>query len=696
LLEEQREKQRRLDKLEAQAIALQETSGSGASKVIMEANISGVYGLVAQLGQVEPRYQLALETAAGGRLGNIVVENDQVAAEGIKLLKQRVAGRATFLPLNKIRPPRFDYNERLKKVPGFVDYAVKLIECENRYKPVFAYVFGSTVVFETLDAARSLLGRIRIVTLDGEILETSGAMTGGKSKHRSMLHFGTGGSSDSTEVPELQARLMQISQILDRCAIATDHAAATVKSQSQELTQAKQEHREVQLQVQQLIKEINGLTRQSENWSEQLTRNREELTAAKARLQQLETDLPAQEQQLNQWRQELAELEQSGQNSAWQEIQTQQRQREQSLEECQQALTNEEKYFSELDSSHQRLAEKIETGKQQLAEANTKQKNHQIAIARLSQQLSELDRLLQVTQTELAEVEAKLGQEKSARDLAETNLRELHLSRQQNNWQVQQLRETQQQRREQLVTIQSELEIKLADLPDPLPEVPEEINAKIFESLQNLQKEIRDLQKRLQAMEPVNMLALQEYEQTTNRLQELQSKLKTLESERTELLLRIENFTTTRLQAFQEAFDAVNQNFTKIFAEFSEGDGHLQLDNPEDPFSSGLTLVAHPKGKPVQRLASMSGGEKSLTALSFIFALQRYRPSPFYAFDEVDMFLDEANVERLAKMIKQQAQQAQFLVVSHKNPMLKSAERIIGVTQARGAHTQVVGLNVPS
>ncbi|HEY9837262.1 MAG TPA: AAA family ATPase, partial [Vampirovibrionales bacterium] len=144
----------------------------------------------------------------------------------------------------------------------------------------------------------------------------------------------------------------------------------------------------------------------------------------------------------------------------------------------------------------------------------------------------------------------------------------------------------------------------------------------------------------------------------------------------------------------KEAFDAVNQNFQTIFAELSDGDGYLQLDDPEDPFSSGLSLVAHPKGKPVQRLASMSGGEKSLTALSFIFSLQRYRPSPFYAFDEVDMFLDGANVERLAKIIKQQADVAQFIVVSHKTPMLKLAERVIGVTQARGAYTQVIGLQI--
>jgi chromosome segregation protein len=198
----------------------------------------------------------------------------------------------------------------------------------------------------------------------------------------------------------------------------------------------------------------------------------------------------------------------------------------------------------------------------------------------------------------------------------------------------------------------------------------------------------------MEAMEPVNMLALEAYEETNQRLQELSDKLNTLEAERMELLLRIENFTTLRLQAFAEAFNAVNANFQNIFAELSDGDGFLQLEDAENPFNGGLNLVAHPKGKPVQRLTSMSGGEKSLTALSFIFALQRYRPSPFYAFDEVDMFLDGANVERLSKMIRKQAMQAQFIVVSLRRPMIEAADRTIGVTQARGAYTQVLGINL--
>ena len=125
-------------------------------------------------------------------------------------------------------------------------------------------------------------------------------------------------------------------------------------------------------------------------------------------------------------------------------------------------------------------------------------------------------------------------------------------------------------------------------------------------------------------------------------------------------------------EAFMEDFEAVDGNFREIFESLSDGDGHLQLDNKDDPLEGGLTLVAHPKGKTVRRLAAMSGGEKSLTALSFLFALQRFRPSPFYALDEVDSFLDGVNVERLSSLIARQAEQAQFLVVSHRRPMTVS------------------------
>jgi chromosome segregation protein len=710
LLSEQRDKQRQLDKLEAQAQAEQEAQGTYATKVILQTGIPGVCGLVAQLGRVEPRYQLALETAAGGRLGNLVVEDDGVAAAGIELLKQKRAGRATFLPLNKIQPPRFADTTALRYANGFIDYAVNLIDCDPRYQNVFAYVFGSTVVFATLNDARPYLGKYRIVTLEGEILESSGAMTGGSSTQRSGLHFGTSDAIESAEVRALSNRLQEIEQILERCGELIAQGSASTKQLTKELTERQAKRSETQLRLEQLHKEIKSLTAQQEQVRSLLAKNTQELTSASDRLQTLSIDLPGKVSQLQGLRQQLAQLEQSQTHSEWQQIQSIIKGWEVQLNECEQALRASEKQLVDLENQQQRTSEKIAEGYRRVAECQTQQQSVQEQQSAISTQLLVVSEEIAKTQESLTQLEQKLGEAKQERDRAEGHLRERHLQQQQQSWQLQKLQETQSARCEELATLEAQLQIQQAELPDPLPDVPVLVDPRFtpsessgteaiaFDSfaaqLEQLQKEIRNSQKRLQAMEPVNMLALEEYDRTQTRLSELSEKLATLEAERTELLLRVENFTTLRFRAFKEAFDAINQNFQIIFAELSDGDGYLQLDDPEDPFNGGLNLVAHPKGKPVQRLASMSGGEKSLTALSFIFALQRYRPSPFYAFDEVDMFLDGANVERLARMIKQQATLAQFIVVSLRRPMIESSERTIGVTQARGAYTQVLGLKL--
>ncbi len=720
LLKEQRDKQRQLDKLEATAQAQQEVQGTYATKVILQANLPGVCGLVAQLGQVEPRYQLALETAAGGRLGHIVVKDDGVAAAGIELLKQKRAGRATFLPLNKIKSPRFSETVALRYARGFVDLAVNLIDCQPRYRQVFAYVFGNTVVFVTLNDARPYLGKHRIVTLEGELLESSGAMTGGTRPNRPSVHFGTAATGESEELGALRRRLEEIEQILQRAEESVARKLLLVKRLTQDLTEAKQEGREQQLRLEQLDQEIQRLTAQKAQLNAQIVQNRQELDAAQNRLQVLAAQIPAQEAQLQQEQQRLTELEASQTHSEWQQIQTLIKAQEAQLQDREQALRQGEAQLIDFSNKHLRLEEKIAESHQRLEEVRSQKSEVRSQESEVRSELLAIDGQIVETERLLQQLSEKLGEAKQERDRVEEQWRSLQNQQQQKSWQREKLQETQQERRVSLQSLQEQIEVQQAELPDPLPEIPilvasgevdgeeedrstrgqgdkegDPSNPKSFAvQLEQLQKELRNAQKRLQAMEPVNMLALEEYERIQARLEELSAKLTTLEAERTELLLRVENFTTLRFRAFKEAFDAVNENFQSIFATLSEGDGYLQLDDPEDPFAGGLNLVAHPKGKPVQRLSSMSGGEKSLTALSFIFALQRYRPSPFYAFDEVDMFLDGANVERLAKMIKQQAQQAQFIVVSLRRPMIESSERTIGVTQARGAYTQVLGIKL--
>jgi chromosome segregation protein len=691
LQHEQREKQRRLDKLEAQTQALREAQGTHATQIILQADLPGVCGMVAQLGRVDPRYQLALETAAGARLGNLVVEDDAIAAAGIEILKQKRAGRATFLPLNKMQRARLPAKSELRLMRGCVDFAIHLVEFDKRFLDVFAYVFGHTVVFEDLNAARRHLGNYRIVTLEGDLLEASGAMTGGSSGSRQSLHFGTADAAESAEIVELRDRIQEIEQILDYCQNSIHRASQLSKTRSQALIEARQQHRESQLHADQLQKEVQTAETGLLQVRSQLQQNSQALTTCQTRLQTLVAAIPTQESALQTLRQTLAELEQSQTHSEWQQIQAQLRTQEAELQQRETAVRTVEQRLRDLQNQQQRSQEKLQQAQTRLQSHRAQQTGQLQQQSDVTQQQSELSNQIAETRSAFNAVEQRLGTEKQQRDRAERQLREQQLQQQQLEWQQQKIRETQQTRREELAQAQEQLAAQRQDLPDPLPEIPTDAETK---DLAGLQYELRSLQKRLQAMEPVNMLALEEYDRTQKRLDELSEKLKTLQEERTELLLRIENFTTLRQRAFKEAFDAVNINFQSIFATLSDGDGYLQLDDPQDPFNGGLNLVAHPKGKPVQRLASMSGGEKSLTALSFIFSLQRYRPSPFYAFDEVDMFLDGANVERLARMIKQQAQDAQFIVVSLRRPMIESAQRTIGVTQARGAYTQVLGIDL--
>ncbi|MEE3718434.1 chromosome segregation protein SMC [Tumidithrix elongata RA019] len=685
LTQEQRIKNRQLDKLEAQAQATREVQGTRATQIIIEADLSGVFGLVAQLGWVEPHYQLALEIAAGNRLGFLVVENDEVAAEAINLLKLERAGRATFLPLNKMQAARSLKADDAKRV-GAIDYAINLVEFEERYKDIFGFIFGNTMVYGHLEQARQYIGRHRMVTLDGDLLETTGAITGGSAPSRNGIHFGTAEASESNEVKQLRDRLMEIDQMLSRLNQKVRMSQTTIAKYEEQLLNARNAHREAQLQSDLIQEQIGRTGRDRDRIQEQIHQTRTAIELGQAQVASIELTIAGLEAQLQVERAQLSELEQSSTHIRWQQAQEVLQAQEALLNTAEIDLRTARQQLASNENQNLLALEKVSQRQVRLQELRTTQTDLLNESSQAQTHIKQAEGIIATLQARLDGLEQVIGATKQERDACDRALSSHRTSQQEQEWQLQKLIEQQAELTEQIAKVN--LQLEQLELPDPLPEVPAEMN------LEQLQLEQRRLQKRLQAMEPVNMMAIAEYESTTARLDELSARLETLNQERTELLLRIENFTTLRQRSFMQAFDAVNQNFKTIFAELSDGDGYLQLENPSAPLSGGLNLVAHPKGKPVQHLASMSGGEKSLTALSFIFALQRYRPSPFYAFDEVDMFLDGSNVERLASMVRKQADSAQFIVVSLRRPMIDKAERTIGVTQARGAHTQVLGLEL--
>ena len=213
-------------------------------------------------------------------------------------------------------------------------------------------------------------------------------------------------------------------------------------------------------------------------------------------------------------------------------------------------------------------------------------------------------------------------------------------------------------------------------------------------SIDEITAKIQRLQKRMDELGAVNMRALEEYDRVLARQQELQAQIDTLSRERAEILERMKGYEDLKKETFLRTYNAINENFKDIFHKLSDGEGTLILENEENPFAGGLDIEAQPRDKKKQRLMGMSGGEKALTALSFVFAIQKHLPAPFYAFDEVDASLDGINVEKLAGIVQTQAESTQFIVVSHRKPMIESANRTIGVTQKEKGISKVTGVKL--
>ncbi|MBM5800091.1 MAG: chromosome segregation protein SMC, partial [Cyanobacteria bacterium K_DeepCast_35m_m2_023] len=617
----------------------------------------------------------------------------------IELLKAKRAGRLTFLPLNKIRGggssasgsaalQRGGGSSGSGGGGGLIGRAVDLVGHEPVYAEVFRYVFGDTLVFDTLVNARRELGRSRAVTLEGELLEKSGAMTGGSLQQRSsQLSFGR--SSEGDDAEPLRRRLLELGESLVACQRREADIAQQLEQLRPQLLQRQQRQAALEAERAAAQRNLTPLQQRRQQLDQRLEQLRSAIGADQQRQQQLETALSPLHQQRTALEQAEQAAQASGDADRWAGLQAE-------LEAADGALATARQQRDALLASRRERALAAERVRQQLASTAADEQRLVEAVAALvaerqrwkEQQQADQQRRSQL-EAQQAELQTRFGERRRERDAAEARLAAQRQTLQQQQWELTRLGEELQALAEQQRSETLRVEQLEQQLPDPVPEIPEAVRANGLEALQT---ELRSLQARMEALEPVNMLALEELEQLEQRLAELEGRLQVLNNEREELLLRIETVATLRQEAFMEAFTAVDGHFRTIFAGLSDGEGHLQLENPESPLDGGLTLVAHPKGKAVRRLAAMSGGEKSLTALSFLFALQRFRPSPFYALDEVDSFLDGVNVERLAALIASQAGEAQFLVVSHRRPMIAASSRTIGVTQARGAHTQVVGL----
>ncbi|MGA3359149.1 MAG: chromosome segregation protein SMC [Halobacteriota archaeon] len=657
---------------------LKESFGK-AVEAIMAAQLPGVRGVVAELGRVDPRYATALEIAAGPRLRNIIVDTDADAARAIAYLKENNAGRATFLPLNKMKPV---HRETLQVCDGVIDYAINLVQFDPEYAAAFSYVFGRTVVVTELEAARRLIGTYRMVTLEGELLEVSGAMTGGID--RRALKFIAGEEQELhrlgrqiREYEKERARSQQEFSQVDDLLLQARHELVASEGERERLvreaTALEARKAQAEASADEKVVKLAAMRQEKEQAGAQINELEEQEVLHGAEIVSLERDIADLEKRLK-------GTDASTLTEDISQIADEVRRLQNRVSRCDATVTE---FRLHEDYNEKKLGdakEHLETTDGRIKELRSSIREHTEAATRLEHELDDVcgrERDLARELSELREGRDALLAQISVKETAKAGL------------------QRQIDRTEQAIDALDYQRLELEARRDELKAEAGEIDEMPFnEPYEAVVAGLRTLESQLESMNDVNMRAIEDYDNVERRQQDLSSRKETLFNERVEILERIDRYGQMKKEALLTAFNSINANFKDIYADLSGATGELALENYEDPFDGGLFIRSWQQGKHVQRIEGMSGGEKSLAALAMIFAIQRYLPAPFYMFDEIDMFLDGANAERVARMIKKLSVNAQFIVVSLRKPMIEAASRTIGVSMQEGNISSVTGVKL--
>ncbi|ESP87473.1 chromosome segregation protein SMC [Candidatus Halobonum tyrrellensis] len=677
--EEIRERQQEYSQLEARADSSGDASWPRSVTTVTNADFSGVHGPVGELASVDSEYATACETAAGGRLANVVVDDDGVGSDCIDYLKRRNAGRATFLPLTEMDRRGLP---SAPSDPGVVGFARNLVEYDDEYEGVFSYVLGSTLVVEDMDTARAHMGDFRMVTLDGDLVERSGAMTGG-SGGGSRYAFSKSGKGKLERVAEeihsleddrqaLKSEIEEIEADLEDARSRASDAAEKVRDIEADLERAEEAVEEAEASVDEYEARIEELEAERESVDAEMTdlderidERDESIAETEATVEELEAELadseiPELSERADEVRSEIADLEDrmDDLDGDLNQLQLEKQYAEDAVDDLHETV--EEAQAKKADAE-ERVAE-FETAIEE-KEAGLEEKHE--AIADLEEELADLKEERESVKADLREVESARDDQREAVERVASEVESLRETAERLEWEVEELEER----------------VGSYD-PDEIPDHD------------TVEAEIERLEGEMEALEPVNMLAIDEYDEVESELSDLEERRGVLADERDAIEERIERFEAQKKGTFMDAYESIDGHFRDIFERLSAGSGELVLEDPDDPFEGGLTMKAQPADKPVQRLDAMSGGEKSLTALAFIFAIQRHNPAPFYALDEIDAFLDAVNAERVGEMVDELAGEAQFVVVSHRSALLERSERAIGVTMQEDNVSAVTGIQL--
>ncbi len=657
--------------------AQQQAQGKYGKAIEAVLAMDGVYGTIASLARCRAEYAPALNIAAGGRLHFVVVDDDQVASDAIRFLKDQNLGRVTFLPLNKLRPKPLPEPPNGQDIIGF---ATDLLDYDPRFDAAFRVVLAGTVVVDTLEHARRRIGSFRMVTLDGSLLEKTGSMTGGSVRKEA----GGFGSSFEDELRHLHAELSRLS--------AQEASLSDLLStESAERDEIQKRRVELEGQVVSTRAGVDAVLRRQAAMEAEVQGIEEQIAALNAaspagpqELAALEGRITTVSTVISDIQKQIDALVDKLEGTGVPDLLDQLDQGKMQVDETERRLRNKDNDVAEAQRERGYIERTIAEYKQQMDHIREQSQRYDTGMAQARSSIS-------AKEGEIGEAEQTLST--YSRDIEDLQVRRNDLSAQADGFEDK-IRDLTGKRERISVKIET-LSQKELDLSGEIAVLREEAGGVTTDmALEAVEEEMGSVMLRLDRIGDVNMRAIEEYEQVSSVAAERKERLEVLGRELGEIQERIEMFSRKKLEAFQTAYHSIASNFREIFARLTVGTGELKLENEEDPFAGGLSFAVQPRDKKVHHLAALSGGEKSLTTLAFIFSIQKYIPAPFYAFDEVDMNLDGANVERIADLIKEQSKTSQFINISLRKPMIDSADRIIGVTIRPDKSTLVTGVSM--
>ena len=658
--------------------------------------LEGIHGTVARLLQVPEEYALAIETALGGSMQHIVVENENAAKSAIRFLKQQNAGRATFLPLTSVKGRELTGYD-LTEQEGYVDLASHLVKADAQYQGIVDSLLGRIVVAEDLDCAaamgRQFGYRFKIVTLDGQVVNAGGSFSGG-SKSRS-----AGLLSRAGEITQLQQQaeaLTQRSQQQSQDTKKLEQEVNTLKAQlgaleSEQITVKEDRIRcegeqkrlealeaEYSRRVQEMEQELEGFLQRLQEKNQKIANLRRRQGETQRELEQAQQTLQSLRGQGDLLRKQREEV-----NASIQQLQLSQLAQQKDVDSLLETMEQLMGQSRESEQLQQQLARQI----QQLGQQRTQQQQQ-------IQQCAKQRETNRLTQQKLEEQVQRILQQRTQLEQAATGLRE---------------EEKQYSRRREEV---SRRLAQLEERRDTLQKEYDEVIRKLWEEYELTRSQARQeaqqpddpakaktrlaaVKGEIRSLGSVNLSAIEEYEEVSQRYEFMSRQLADVEQSRKELEDLIKQLTRKMEELFAQSFEEINQNFQKIFVDlFGGGHGELKLTDPEDLLGSGIEIIVQPPGKVIRHLSALSGGEQSFVAIAIYFAILKVRPAPFCILDEIEAALDDVNVARYAEYLRLMSDKTQFIAITHRRGTMEEADVLYGVTMQEKGVSKLLKLDV--